>query len=218
MQHGIFRFDWNEAQLVSLAETEADPRLRFNDGKCDAHGRFWAGTMRLADDGPTGALYCLDPDGSLRTVLQGISISNGLGWSPDHQTMYFIDTPTRTVMAFDYDLDSGTPSNPRVFATIDDGSPDGMCVDSDGCLWIAHWGGAKISRWHPRSGQRIEEWKLPVSLVTSCAFGGANRDELYVTTARSGLSPQQLRNEPDAGSLFVTRVPAQGQPSYAFQG
>jgi sugar lactone lactonase YvrE len=204
-----------------------DPRLsrqegRFNDGKCDPLGRFWAGTIVDSDDARgNGALYCLDRDGTTTRKLAGVTCSNGLCWSADSQTFYYIDTPTYQVRAFDFDASTGHIETPRVAVelTRDEGLPDGMTIDSEGQLWIALFDGGKVLRIDPNTGQRTYQVIVAGGgNVTSCAFGGPRLDQLFITTARVGLSPEEQRTSPDAGSLFVATVPFLGVPSTRFGG
>lgn len=217
---GLFELDSLEhpARLISNP-IAGDPQLRFNDGKVDPKGRFWAGTYHMLRVPQRAALYCLEADRSLRTVLIGLSNSNGLGWSPDATVFYHIDTPTLEVSAFDFDADTGQISGRRCVVRFsgDDGRPDGMAVDAEGRLWIAHFDGGRVSCWDPRSGRRQEVVELPCSRVTSCAFGGAKLDELFITTARKGLDESRLRDEPLAGGLFVVRPGVQGLPGFYFR-
>lgn len=217
---GVFELDSLDLppQLISNP-IAGGPQLRFNDGKVDPQGRFWAGTYHMLRVPQRAALYCLEPNRSLRTVLVGLTNSNGLGWSPDGTIFYHIDTPTLEVSAYDFDADSGQISGRRCAVRFlgDDGRPDGMAVDAEGQLWIAHFDGGRVSCWDPRSGRRREVIELPCSRVTSCAFGGANLDELYITTARKGLDESQLRAEPTAGGLFVARPGVQGLPGFFFR-
>lgn len=221
-QSGLGTFDLERREFSLLAAPERHlPDNRFNDGKCDPRGRFWAGTMSLIRQAGAASLYCLDIDGTVRQVFGGVTTSNGLDWSPDQRTMYYIDTPTLQVAAFDYDADSGAICNRRTIITFPPGigRPDGMTVDAEGRLWIAHWDGGRISRWDPDSGRQLQEIFLPVARVTSCAFGGANLDRLYITTARHGLTDDQLSEQPHAGSLFaVTPGGVGGMPSHEYLG
>lgn len=220
-QHGLGTFDLDRQELALLATPEQHlPDNRFNDGKCDPRGRFWAGTMSLIRQLAAASLYCLDTDGTVCHVLGGVTTSNGLDWTDDQRTMYYIDTPTLQVAAFDYDADSGAISNRRASITFPSGSgrPDGMTLDAEGMLWIAHWEGGRISRWDPRTGRRLQEIALPVARVTSCAFGGPNLDRLYITTARHGLTDQQLADQPHAGSLFAVTPGVTGRPANEYLG
>jgi sugar lactone lactonase YvrE len=207
--------------LVTERILNPEPHLpgnRFNDGKCDPAGRFLAGTMDDSERLASGSLYSLSPDGSLRTLLTGIRISNGLTWSPDARTFYYIDTPTRQVTAYDYDIASGAIANPRPAVTVQPelGWPDGMTADSEGMLWIAMWGGASLTRWDPGSGRLIESIPFPTLNVSSCAFGGPGLDELYVTSARKGMTAAQLEEYPLSGGLFRLRPGVRGLPAFAF--
>ncbi len=221
LQHGFYRLNLETGAVSTLAIAE-DSRddIRFNDGKCDAAGRFWAGTMSTRDERYQGILYCLDSNLNLIEMIRGVSTSNGLAWSPDSRTMYYIDTPTGEIMAYDYCLETGTIENPRVAVRIpvETGLPDGMTTDSEGCLWIAHWGGGRASRWNPHSGDLLDEVHVPASLVTSCVFGGDDLTDLYITTARTGLDDAQLAEQPNAGGLFRVATTVGGLLTYRFQG
>jgi sugar lactone lactonase YvrE len=218
-QSGISLFDPKTGHVTPLASPEAHlPGNRFNDGKCDPTGRFLAGTMDNAEVEASGSLYSLSPDGTLKTLLTGIRISNGLAWSPDHATFYYIDTPTRLVMAYRYDLNSGDISQPRESIHIPDGMgwPDGMTSDSEGNLWIAMWGGAALTKWNPLAGRLLQTIPLPALNVTSCAFGGEGLTDLYITSARKGLTAEQLAQYPLTGGLFRMRTDVQGMPTFTF--
>jgi sugar lactone lactonase YvrE len=222
VENGFARFDLESGKLTILVDPEADiPSNRFNDGKCDPAGRFWAGTMdRSATIPNRGSLYRLDADLSVHTMLTGVSISNGIVWTADMKTMYFNDSTPYTVTAFDYDHAAGVISNPRVVIQIPKamGMPDGMAIDRDGMLWIAHFFGGAVRRWNPHTAQVMETITLPTSNVTSCAFGGEQLDELYITTARDSLSEEQLRRETYAGGLFRVKLDTIGTLSYRFKG
>lgn len=203
-----------------IAEVEADlPETMMNDGKCDPAGRFWAGTKDIEGHRPLGSLYRLDADRHLVRVLTGVTISNGLGWSLDGRTMYYIDSTTYGVDAFDFEPETGEVSNRRRLVDIPEewGLPDGMTVDEEGSLWVAFWGGSAIRRIAP-DGRLIDTVGFPVSQVTSCAFGSDDLSDLYVTSARDGLSSAQLRTEPHAGGLFRLRPRVRGLPQRPFAG
>jgi sugar lactone lactonase YvrE len=193
--------------------------LRFNDGKVDPTGRFWVGTM-VEDpsraSGP-GALFCLDPDAGLVERLGGIEISNGLCWSPDGTVMYHADSPTHSICAYGFDAREGTLSGRRQFATTARGvHPDGSTVDRDGGVWNAQWGGGQVVR-YTHNGDIDMTISLPVSQPTCVAFGGADLDLLFVTSARQGLGDAELADEPLAGDLFVFRSGLRGLPAPRFR-
>lgn len=184
-RHGYYLVEPDgSAHLV--AEVEADEsRNRFNDGKCDAKGRYWAGTMNLDLQSPTGALYSLDLDRSVRRHVGGFAISNGIAWSLDGGTMYFVETASRRIYSFDFDAEKGAIDRMRVALDMsgEAGRPDGIAVDAEGMLWVAHARGGRISRWDVERGEKLAEVELPVKAVTSLAFGGPDLGLLYVTTA-----------------------------------
>jgi sugar lactone lactonase YvrE len=215
MENGFYLYNPTDSSSTFLLDPEADRRdNRFNDGKCDAEGRFWAGTMSQTGKEKAGSLYCYYPDGRCERKLQNISISNGLAWSLDQRTLYYIDSPTREVVAFDFDLSTGGLGDSRVairFA-VEDGLPDGMTIDEEGNLWIAMWGGSCVLRYDPIGGRLLERVRLPVSQVTSCTFGGQALGELYITSARIGLTEEQLKQEPLAGGLFRYKTGVKGFP------
>lgn len=196
-------------QHTLLHEVATDGR--FNDGKADPWGRFWAGTY-LDRPRRTCALYRLDPDHSLHTVATGVTCSNGIGWAPDGATMYYIDTQTGGVDAFDHDPSSGAVTGRRRLIDVDRGWPDGMTVDVDGCLWVALWDGWGVRRYAP-DGRLLTTVEVPAQRVTSCAFGG---DTLYITTARTGLDG--FGDQPAAGSLFACSPGVSGLPAGEWAG
>jgi len=203
-----------QATLVSVTEPANN---RFNDGKCDPAGRFLAGTMNMDEKTPSGALYSFD-GAHVSRLLDNVRISNGLAWSPDYRILYHIDTPTREVNAFDYDLATGKIANSRVSITVPEtlGWPDGMTADTNGNLWIAMWGGAQVTRWNPQNGKLLEQIPLPAKNVTSCVFGGANLDELYITSARLGLDKADLTAFRHSGGLMRVKTKVQGMPTFEF--
>lgn len=213
LENGFYYLNPETESLEPIVDPESHlPGNRFNDGKCDPMGRFWAGTMPIEGEGPVGALYRLDGDGSVHKMVEEIGCSNGLGWSLDGKTMYYIDTSTKRIDRFDYDAVSGNITNRQTVVVIpsEQGYPDGMTVDAEGMIWVAHWDGYCISRFDPSTGECLERIELPVSRITSCCFGGEDMDELYITSARVGLSEEQLLREPLAGSLFVYKAGVKG--------
>ncbi|HET7897759.1 MAG TPA: SMP-30/gluconolactonase/LRE family protein [Flavisolibacter sp.] len=219
LQNGFALIDMETNSVVMLGDPESDLQdNRFNDGKCDAAGRFWAGTMCMKGDKNKGGLYVLDKK-TVTQKLTGVSCSNGLAWGVDNTILYFIDSPTRSVVAFEYDLSSGEIKNGRNIITIaeKDGFPDGMTIDAEGMLWIALWGGGKVQRRNPFSSIILQEISLPVSLVTSCTFGGEDLTDLYITTATKGLTESERKAQPLAGCLFVVQNSGyQGIPAALF--
>ena len=193
---------------------------RFNDGKCDSRGRFWGGTMDFDCAAPTGALYRYDPDGRGVRHEIGFAVTNGPTWSRDERTMYFNDTVNGRVHAFDFDAASGALSNRREWLALarGDGLPDGMTTDAAGRLWLAHWGGACVSCHDPVSGAELGRVELPTRHITNCAFGGPELRTLFITSARFGLSAEQLAGEPMAGGLFAVDVGEPGLPAGMFGG
>jgi sugar lactone lactonase YvrE len=217
LKNTIVELKPDSAKPTVLAALSEPVNNRFNDGKCDPAGRFLAGSMDLNESNPTGAFYSFD--GKTVTKLRtGITISNGLTWSPDHKTFYYIDTPTRKVTAFDYDLATGQIAEPRVVIQVPDGMgwPDGMTSDADGNLWIAMWAGAQLTKWDPCTGQLLERIPMPVLQPSSCIFGGADLNELYITSARKGMCQADLQKYPLSGGLFKVTTEVTGMPTYKF--
>ncbi len=210
LRDGLAFYDARTKKLDFIIDPETDkPDSRFNDGAVDRQGRFWAGTM--GKDQGQGALYRLDTDLTLHTMEVGVTTSNGLGWSPDNRIMYYCDSGPKTIYQYDFDAVTGAVENRRVFVQIPDGqgSPDGLTVDSDGFIWTARWDGWKIARFDP-DGKLEREIPVPAARVTSCIFAGENLDELYITTARTGIHEEQLREQPLAGSLFRLKTDVRG--------
>ncbi|MBC7365605.1 MAG: SMP-30/gluconolactonase/LRE family protein [Undibacterium sp.] len=223
-QHSLSFYDWTTGDRTSLPSTQLPAlgsRHRFNDGKADPAGRLWLGSLSLDSAPAACALFTVEPRSlpPLRTALTGVSLSNGLGWSPDGHTFYYIDTPTRRVDRFDFDPVSGALSQRRPFHTFAaaDGWPDGLTVDARGDLWVALWGGGKVVCLDTATGSPRAEILLPVSQITSCAFGGPDLATLYITTAAQGLTPAQIAAEPLAGALFTARPGVTGRPPDLFQ-
>ncbi|MEM1424322.1 MAG: SMP-30/gluconolactonase/LRE family protein, partial [Planctomycetota bacterium] len=204
---GLLLLDERLRNPEVLCDPEAGRTMnRYNDGAVDPRGRIWIGSMRLDGDEPTGFLHRVEPEGSWRTVLHNIAVSNGIAWSPDQRTMYFTDTGNRRIDAYDYNANDGTIADRRDFAHITDGWPDGHCTDAQGGLWVAFWGGSRVTR-YDASGAPTHEVRLPCANVTSCCFIGEDLDVLAITTARS--------DDPGAGALYAVRAEGiTGTPSF----
>ena len=218
---GFLRLDPSTEAVTLLSDPEADrPGNRFNDGKCDPWGRFWAGTMAYDFEPLAGALWRVNADFSCVRQRQGLTISNGLAWSQDRGTLYVIDSPTLNVLAFPLTNSGEIAGEPSICVHIPedwDAVPDGMCMDAEGMLWIALFGGGCVTRWDPVSGQRLERLALPCRQVTSCCFGGPNLDQLFITTARREMDAAAIAAEPLAGGLFQADVGVKGVPADCFQ-
>ncbi len=209
----IARFHPESEKLEWLASIESElTHNRCNDGKCDAMGRLWVGTMNLQFKEGAGSFYSLDQDHMLHKHLDQITISNGMAWTPNNQTLYYIDSPTQQVNAYHFDLEKGGIAFERTAIEIplSMGTPDGMCMDQEEKLWIAHYGGYGVYRWDPVSGQLMEKVELPAPNITSCAFGGENMDTLLVTTARENLNEAQLEEFPLSGDVFLVKTNTHG--------
>ena len=219
VREGIATVDEETAEFQLVAPIEADtPQNRMNDAKCDSRGRLWAGTMAFAATPHAASLYRYDPDGTVNRALEGVTISNGLGWSADDRTMYYIDS-TEGIDTFEFEPESGRISGRRRLVTTEPnvGLPDGMTVDATGNIWVAIWGGGRVRQYTP-AGDLKREILLPVSQVTSVAFGGPEYADLYITSARVGLEAKQLDQEPLAGACFVCQPGVQGIASNEFGG
>lgn len=211
----IVSIDLSNSSITSVVRVINNERFRFNDGRVDARGRFVVGSMGYEPKPGTAALYSITLPKTIDTVLGNVGLSNGLCWSEENKKLFYIDTLTSEVAEYSYDLETGRVSNRRTVISFDTshGSPDGMTIDRDGNLWVAFWGGGCLRRISQR-GKVISEIKLPVSRVTSAAFGGENFDRLFITTASYLLSEEELAREPLAGSLFVLETDTQGFPEH----
>jgi len=219
LRSGFAWLDPDTGMVTHLYDPESDkPHTRFNDGKCDPVGRFWAGTMVENPKKGDGALYCLDTDLTVTRKLTNISCSNGLVWSSDQRRFYYIDTPTRQIQCFEYDIETASLGTRTVVADVpkEIGAPDGMAIDDSDGLWVALFGGGKVIRVNPVTRAIDYEVKVSAPHATSCAFGGPQLDELFITTARIGLNEEDRRAYPAAGALFSTKVPFKGLPAHRF--
>lgn len=222
LRRGYAYFDPKSGALETIAEPEPERAgNRFNDGKCDAQGRFWGGTMDYGCDAPTGAWYRLEADGRcVRAFDARWPVTNGPTWSLDGRTMFANDTARRVVHALAFDPATGTLGEGRVFLRFAeaDGYPDGMTTDAEGRLWIAHWGGACVSCHAAGSGAELARIALPTDHITNVAFGGPDLSTLYVSSARSGLNDTQRALQPLAGALFAVETDVRGLPADTFAG
>lgn len=208
--------DLQDGSVTPIIQLEEHlPNNRFNDGKCDAAGRFWFGSM--CPHGEWGNLYRYSPDGTLSVMETGLCISNGLGWSPDQRTFYLADSHDKTIFAYDFDLDTGNITRQRVCVdlTAESFAPDGLTIDAEGCIWAAMWDGWCIIRFRP-DGTEIERVPMPVQRPTSCTFGGTNGRSLYITSASVGLSEAEIQNSFLSGDLFRVETAVSGLPTYRF--
>jgi sugar lactone lactonase YvrE len=210
-------FDLETEELTWLLEVESDlPLHRFNDGKVDPKGRIWIGTLSTKFTEGAGSLYCISEQNRVDKKLDKLTISNGMVWTEDSETFYFIDSPTRQIKAFDYSLETGEIKFRKIAVTVPEelGTPDGMCIDKEGMLWVAHYGGSGVFRWNPDSGELLAKIELPVRHVTSCCFGGKNLDQLLITTAQENLSEAQLKEFPMSGDVLLVKMKTKGFQSW----
>jgi sugar lactone lactonase YvrE len=220
MRDGFWLVSRDGRPLRRIVGAPYDPaHHRFNDGRADPQGRFWAGSMNEKRDANTACLYRLDPNLELAAMIPGVMISNGLAWSPDARTMYHSDTPARTVWAWDFDAATGAIANRRVFARFDGDKdrPDGAAVDREGCYWSAFYGAGKVVRLSP-AGERLAEYPLAAMAPTMCAFGGPDLKTLFVTSARQRRDAEELERLPQSGGIFAMRVDVPGLPEPKFAG
>lgn len=219
LEDGIGFFDPADGTVEIVVSPEgAELRNRFNDGKCDLRGRFVAGTLNRQGGADLAALYSFSPDGGIEKILDPVSLSNGLAWTHDGGTLFYIDTPTREVAAFDYDLETGQMTARRVVVEVPEamGFPDGMEIDVEGNLWVAHWGGGAVRCWSPITGECLAEVPVRCACPTSCAFGGADLATLFITSASSEFSGEESDVGSPAGSVFACRPGVAGYPVRTF--
>ncbi len=213
LEGGIARYDLAGERSTWLLDIEKKlDKHRCNDGKVDRNGRLWLGTLHRDFHKGTGSLYSVDENRWLSKRQSGFTIANGLAWSPDNTILYFIDSPTNKVKAFDYDESTGQITYKKDVIEIprDLGGPDGMAIDEEGMLWIAHWGGFGVYRWDPVNGKLIDKIAVPAPNVSSCAFVGEHLDHLLITTARQDLNEEDLKRYPESGDVFIQKVDTKG--------
>lgn len=217
LRHHLAFLNTKTGEVTPILEVEENLlNNRLNDGKCDPQGRFWFGSMSTIEK-PEASLYRYDADGSLHLMETGLTISNGLGWSPDQKIFYLTDSPNQKIYAYDFNSTTGNITNRRIFVDLTHESfhPDGLTIDSQGNIWSAMWNGWCVIRFNPK-GEEILRIKLPVPLVTSCTFGGEDLQTLYITTASVGLSQAEIDKSFYSGDLFALETDVTGLPSYNF--
>jgi sugar lactone lactonase YvrE len=213
----LVRYDWETEEIEELCAVEADLTLnRFNDGKVDPNGRIWIGTLSTLFTEGAGFLYRIDTDLQTKVQLENLTISNGMAWTADQETFYFIDTPTKKVQEFAFDSETGEIEFRRIAIEIPEGLgyPDGMCIDREGMLWVGHYGGSGVYRWNPQTGELLAKIELPVPHVTSCCFGGENLDVMLITTAQENLSAEDLKKYPQSGDVFLVKAEVGGLEAF----
>ena len=216
LEDGIYMMNTNNGSLELLSDVEAEMTYnRFNDGKCDPNGNLWVGSMHYEQSAPKASLYKIEPNGRSTMMLDSVTISNGIVWTKDKSTMYYIDTPTGYIRAFDFDKKNSTISNERIVVTIPVslGFGDGMTIDEEDKLWVALWNGNGVARFDPLTGALIEKIEIPAHNVTSCTFGGENFETLYITTGQFPDLEEEL-----AGRLFRANPGVRGTPTVSFKG
>lgn len=212
----LVHYDWETVEIENLCEVEANESLhRFNDGKVDPQGRVWIGTLSTKFTEGAGSLYRIDSNLNPEIQLKNLTISNGMAWTEDQKTFYFIDTPTHKIQEYSFDSKTGEIGFRRIAVEIpeDLGFPDGMCIDQEGMLWVAHYGGFGVYRWNPKNGKLVNKIELPVPNVTSCCFGGENLDLMLITTAQENMSRSELKKCPQSGDVFLVKLGVLGLKS-----
>ena len=213
LQDGIYEISLISRELKFISDPEGrDAGNRYNDGKCDAEGRLWIGTMDKDCTPKKAGFFVIDTNGIGRRVLSDITISNGVIWSVDNKKLYYQDTPTRNISAFDFDIEKGVISNRQEIIHLPDtlGTPDGNTIDEEGMVWVANWDAACVTRWNPRTGELLQRIDVPALNVTAVAFGGENLEDLYITTASLYMPEDKAKNYPEAGNLFVVKPGVKG--------
>ncbi len=210
---GVYMLNTDTGGINLLSDVESAMTYnRFNDGKCDPNGNLWIGSMHFKQSSPKANLYKVDPMGKATKMLDSITISNGIVWTKDKKTMYYIDTPTKHIRAFDFDPINSTISNERIAVVVPEslGYPDGMTIDSEDKLWVGHWNGNSVVRFDPISGNLMSKIEVPAHNVTSCSFGGKNFEILYITTASVDMTEEEHKKYPLAGSIFEVKPGVRG--------
>jgi len=220
LQDGLASFDLRNGAVKWLKDLEKDiASNRPNDGKCDVAGRLWLGTMDVDCSEDSGALYCIDQNFQVQKKLGGLTISNGMAWTKHNDRMYFIDSATRRIDSFLFDPETGNIIFERTAINVPEnmGSPDGMTIDEEEMLWVAHWDGFAVNRWNPITGELLATIEVPVPQVSSCTFGGPQLDKLFITTAKTGMTEEMLKKYPMSGDVFVAEPGVRGRRAFRFR-
>lgn len=219
LDDGVYIMNTNTGEITVLSEVEKEMTVnRFNDGKCDPNGNLWVGSMHLKESAALGSVYKISSTGETTKMIDSVTISNGIVWTKDASTMYYIDTPSAEIKAFDYDKNTATISNERtaVKVPVEMGFPDGMAIDEEDMLWVGLWNGNGVVRFDPSTGNLLSKIEVPAHNVTACAFGGPNLDKLYITTASVDMTKEESIKYPMAGSIFVADPGVKGVKSDFF--
>ncbi|MBU3012828.1 SMP-30/gluconolactonase/LRE family protein [Polaribacter vadi] len=213
LEDGVHKMNLNSGESALFTNMKNElPGSRLNDGKCDPAGRFWVGSMHFNQLKNKANLYTITSENTLVKKVDSVTISNGIVWTSDKKIMYYIDTPTSSIKAFDYDNKTGEITNGKVVVKIPEslGFPDGMTIDEENMLWVGMWNGNAVIRFNPINGKVISKIEVPAHNITSCAFGGENLDILYITSASVDMTPEEVKKYPLAGSVFKIKPGVKG--------
>ncbi|MBT8394473.1 MAG: SMP-30/gluconolactonase/LRE family protein [Bacteroidia bacterium] len=216
---GVYKVDLLTEEISLLSDVESNiPENRFNDGKCDPNGNLWVGSMHFEQSKPNASVYRINEQGETVKMIDSVTISNGIVWTKDAKTMYYIDTPTGNIMGYDYNDQTSTISNGRIAVKVseEDGFPDGMAIDENDMLWVGMWNGNAVAQYDPKKGKLVSKISVPAHNVTSCAFGGENLDILYITTSSLDMTEEEQNRFPMAGSIFMVKPGVTGVESRFF--
>lgn len=216
---GIYKVELQTGALSVLSDVESEMTWnRFNDGKCDPNGNFWVGSMHYDQSEPLASVYKVEENGSTTKMIDSVTVSNGIVWTKDSKIMYYIDTPTGQIVAYDFDKESSSISNKRVVVEVseEDGFPDGMAIDEEDMLWVGMWNGNAVAKFDPKTGKLVSKIEVPAHNVTSCAFGGKDLDILYITTSSLDMTKAEAEKYPFAGSVFKVKPGVKGVKSPFF--
>ncbi|MEK4629168.1 MAG: SMP-30/gluconolactonase/LRE family protein [Solibacillus sp.] len=219
LEDGFYLLDLKTGTTVLIQHVEKELlENRFNDGKCDASGRFFAGTMNKFYKHHQAGLYCLHRNFQVEQKMFNMNLANGIAWSTNNKLMYVVDSLEKVIYQFNYNMNESRMYNKKICIDFQNeaGYPDGITIDEQDMLWVAHWEGAKISRWNPKTSKKIDEIILPALKITSCTFGGKHLNELFITTASEGMSNEQLKKYPMSGRMFRIKLPISGRESYRY--